>query len=117
MNFAVFGVPADLRNRTLHIRWNEDKRQVDVSDSTKRQNDVFETPLSLTAHLSLKEMSVIKTIQENSQSSIAAIATKTGLSKRTVDRAIASLKEKAILSRIGAKNNATWIINSTQPES
>ena len=114
MNFAVFGVPADLRNRTLHIRWSEDKRQADVSKDANRQNDVLETPLPLTAHLSLKEMAVIKTIQENPQISIAAIATKTGLSKRTVDRAIASLKEKAILSRIGAKNNATWIINKSE---
>ena len=95
MNFAVFGVPADLRNRTLHIRWSEEKRQTDVSENAKRQNDVLETPLSLTAHLSLKEMAVIKTIQENPHISIAVIATKTGLSKRTVDRAIASLKEKA----------------------
>ena len=114
MNFAVFGVPADLRNRTLHIRWNEEKRQTDVLDDSKRQNDVLETPLPLTAHLSLKEMAVIKTIQENPRISIAAIAAKTGLSKRTVDRAIASLKEKAILSRIGAKNNATWVINTSE---
>ena len=114
MNFAVFGVPADLRNRTLHIRWDEDKRQTDVSEDTKRQNDVLETPLSLTAHLSLKEMAVIKTVQENPQISIAAIASNTGLSKRTVDRTIASLKEKAILSRIGAKNNATWVINKSE---
>ena len=99
---------------TLHIRWSEDKRQADVSKDANRQNDVLETPLPLTAHLSLKEMAVIKTIQENPQISIAAIATKTGLSKRTVDRAIASLKEKAILSRIGAKNNATWIINKSE---
>jgi len=74
----------------------------------------LETPLSLTAHLSLKEMAVVRMVQENPQISIAAIATKTGLSKRTVDRAIASLKEKAILSRIGAKNNATWIINKSE---
>ena len=114
MNFAVFGIPADLRNRTLHIRWNEDELQSDVSKGTKRQNDVLETPLPLTAHLSLKEMAVIKTIQDSPQISIAAIATKTKLSKRTVDRVIASLKEKAILSRIGAKNNATWIINKSE---
>jgi predicted HTH transcriptional regulator len=74
----------------------------------------LETPLSLTAHLSLKEMAVVRMVQENPQITIAAIATKTGLSKRTVDRAIASLKEKAILSRIGAKNNATWIINKSE---
>lgn len=85
-------------------------RQTDLSRDTKRQNDVLETPLPLIAYLFLKEMAVTRTIQENPQISIAAIAIKTGLSKRTVDRAIASLKEKAILSRIGAKNNAIWII-------
>lgn len=111
MNFAVFGVPADLRNRTLHIRWNGDKRQTDVSDEVKRQNDVSETPLTLATHLSLKEMAVIKLIQENPKISISAISVNTGLGKRTVDRVIASLKEKSILSRIGAKNNATWEIN------
>ncbi len=117
MNFAVFGIPADLRNRTLHIRWKETKPQNDVLDSTKRQNDVLETSVELSAQLTLKEMAVIRLIMNDQQISIANIATKTGLSKRTVDRAIASLKEKAILSRIGAKNNATWIINKTQPES
>lgn len=31
MNFAVFGIPADLRNRTLHIRWDVAKPQSDTS--------------------------------------------------------------------------------------
>lgn len=107
MNFAVFGIPSDLRNRTLHIRWNE----------TKPQNDVLKTSEELPTQLTLKEMAVLRLIMNNPQISIASIATKTGLSKRTVDLAIASLKEKAILSRIGAKNNATWIINNTHSES
>ncbi len=114
MDFAVFGVPADLRNRTLHINWIEDKRQLDVSDDSKRQNDVLETPSPLTAHLSLKEMAIIKMIQENAHISISTIASMTGLSKRTVDRTIASLKEKAVLSRLGAKNNTTWVINKSK---
>ena len=116
MNFAVFGIPADLRNRTLHIRWNETKPQNDVLEATKRQNVVLETSEELSARLTLKEMAVIRLIMNDPQISIANIATKTSLSKRTVDRAIASLKEKAFLSRIGAKNNATWIINNTPSE-
>lgn len=116
MNFAVFGIPADLRNRTLHIRWEESKPQNDVLESSKRQNDVLETSEELSARLTLKEMAVIRLIMNDPQISIANIATKTSLSKRTVDRAIASLKEKAFLSRIGAKNNATWIINNTPSE-
>lgn len=50
-------------------------------------------------------------IMADSKISIASITSKTGLSRRTVDRVIATLKEKGILVRQGAKNNATWAIN------
>lgn len=111
MNFAVFGIPADLRNRTLHIRWNEPLRQDDGSEDAKRQNDVLETPLSFSERLSLKGMAVIRLIASDSKISIATITAKTGLSRRTVDRVIAALKDKGIITREGAKNNATWVIN------
>ena len=111
MNFAVFGIPADLRNRTLHIRWDEPLRQDDVSEDAKRQNNVLETPLSFSERLSLKEMAVIRLIASDSKISIATITAKTGLSRRTVDRVIAALKDKGIITREGAKNNATWLIN------
>ena len=106
MNFAVFGIPADLRNRTLHIRWEEAKPQNEVA---KRQNDVLET--SLQSKLSLKEMAVIKQVEDNPKISITVIAAKTRLSKSTIDRVIRILKEKGLLTRTGAKNNTTWIIN------
>lgn len=110
MNFAVFGIPADLRNRTLHIRWNETLRQNNVSKECKRQNDVSETSLAFSKHLSLKEMAVIQLLASDAKMSIASITVKTGLSKRTIDRIIAALKRKGILTREGAKNNATWLI-------
>lgn len=106
MNLAVFGIPADFRNRTLHIRWDAAKPQSGVS---KRQNDVSET--SLSAQLSLKEMAVIRQIQDNPNISITDIAANTRLSKSTIDRVIRALKDKGLLTRIGAKNNATWLIN------
>lgn len=106
MNFAVFGILADLRNRTLHICWDVAKPQ---SEASKHQNDVLET--SLSALLSLKEMAVIRQIQNNPNISITDIAANTRLSKSTIDRVIRALKEKGLLTRIGAKNNATWLIN------
>lgn len=106
MNFAVFGIPADLRNRTLHIRWDVAKHQ---SEASKPQNDVLET--SLSTQLSLKEMAVIRQIQDNPHISITAIADNTRLSKSTIDRIIRALKDKRMLTRIGAKNNTTWLIN------
>ena len=108
MNFAVFGIPADLRNRTLHIRWEKSKHQNDVLEIAKRQNDVLETSNMLSEKLTLKEMAVVKLITEDPKISIASITVKTGLSRRTIDRSIATLKEKGLLVREGAKNNATW---------
>ena len=108
MNFAVFGIPADLRNRTLHIRWEGLQTQNDVLESAKRQNDVLETSEMLSGKLTLKEMAVVRLITADPKISIASITTKTGLSRRTIDRTLAILKEKGILTREGAKNNATW---------
>lgn len=94
MNFAVFDILADLRNRTLQISWNV----------AKPQNNVLET--SLSAHLSLKEMAVIQQIQDNPNISITALAANTRLSKSTIDHVISALKKKGLLTRTGAKNNA-----------
>lgn len=66
MNLAVFGIPAAIRNRTFHIRWNEPLRHDDISDGTKCQNDVLETPLSFSELLSLKEMAIIRLIASDS---------------------------------------------------
>ncbi len=110
MNFAVFSIQADLRNRTLHIRWKKSKTQNDVLESTKHQNDVLETSEVLTSKLTLKEVTVVRLITTDPNISIAAITTKTGLSRRTIGRTIATLKEKGILTREGTKCNATWRI-------
>ena len=55
-------------------------------------------------------MAVMRLIASDAKISIASMTAKTELSRRTVDRVIAALKDKGILSREGAKNNATWII-------
>lgn len=111
MEFAVFGIPADLRNRTLHIRWKKYSDHEISYKTPKRQNDVLETSF-LSSKLSIKEMAVINLIVTDQKISIATIVSKTNLSRRTIDRVIARLKEKGYLSREGAKNNAKWIIHS-----
>lgn len=108
-------VSADLRNRTLHIRWEESKTQNDVLESAKRLNDVLEMSKILTGKLTLKEMAVVRLITVDPKISIASITTKTRLSRRTIDRTIAKLKEKG-LSREGAKNNVTWKIISSNTQ-
>lgn len=70
--------------------------------------------MSLFELLSLKEMAVIRQIQDNPNISITVIANNTRLSKSTIDRINRTLKKKVILTRVGAKNNATWKINSSK---
>ena len=50
----------------------------------------------------------ISTLKENSEISGDEIASKTSKTIRTVQRALASLKEKGYIKRIGAKRNSTW---------
>lgn len=92
-------------------RLEEYYSQKSVRQKAKRQNGVLETPLPFSECISLKEMAVIRLILSDSKISIASITDKTQLSRRTIDRVIAALKEKGILIREGAKNNATWVIN------
>ena len=109
----IVGENNELKNRYLHIRWNDAKPQNEVLGSSKRQNDVLDTSKEMSARLTLKEMAVIQLITTDPKISIATITTKTGLARRTVDRIISILKEKGLLTRQGAKNNATWKIQIT----
>ena len=108
----IYGENNELKNRYLHIRWTDTKPQNDVLESPKRQNDVLETSEAQNVKLTLKEMAVVRLIKEDPKISIASMTTKTGLSRRTIDRIITTLKDKGLLTRQGAKNNATWKLNS-----
>ena len=76
------------------------------NDTLKINNDT----LNGTINLSDKEKTIIGFIKNNRSISIDEIVVLTGISRRTVTRAIASLKEKGVLSRVGAKKNGSWQI-------
>lgn len=95
----LLGENNELKNRYLHIRWQDSQRQNDVSEQ-------------LTG-LNLKESAVLKLIMGNRSISVTELADKTNLSARTVDRIIKSLKEKGILSRTGSTKHVKWQINLT----
>ena len=103
----LLGETNELKNRYLHIRWHDNQRQNDVSNTLQRQNDVSEQLIGL----NLKETAIIKSIMENRSISIAELADKIGLSARTVNRIIKSLKEKGVLSRTGSTKHVDWVIN------
>ena len=97
-----------LRNRYLHIRWQDVKHHFDVSDVLKHQNDVSSV---MPEGLSLKEPAVLKSIMADNGISIARLAETIGLSTSTIDRIIKSLKDKCILSRTGSTKQLNWEVN------
>ena len=107
----IIGENNELKNRYLHVRWNDTKPQ---NDASKPQNEVSEDakPQNNTSkpHLTVKEKSVVDIMTGNPRVSIDEIARMTGISDSTVDRIIQSLKGKGIIERKGAKNNSQWIV-------
>ena len=100
----LLGENNELRNRYLHIRWNEAKRQGDVSETSKHHNDVSEVKLTE------NEKAVIDLMLRDNHVSLDKIVEITKLSRSTIDRVIRSLKEKGLLERRGVKNYPEWIV-------
>lgn len=104
----LLGENNELRNRYLHIRWDEAKCQNEVSNVAKPQNEVSKMTKP---QLSVKEKAVVEIMTENPHVTIDKIAEITGISDSTIDRIIKTLKEKGVIERKGQKNNSEWIVN------
>ncbi|MBD5419701.1 MAG: winged helix-turn-helix transcriptional regulator [Bacteroides sp.] len=109
----IIGENNELKNRYLHVRWNDAKPQ---NNASKPQNEVSEDAKpqnnASKPQLTVKEKSVVDIMTGNPRVSIDEIARMTGISDSTVDRIIKSLKGKGIIERKGQKNNSQWIVNS-----
>ena len=108
----IIGENNELKNRYLHVRWNDAKPH---NDASKPQNEVSEDAKpqnnASKPQLTIKEKSVVDIMTGNPRVSIDEIARMTGISDSTVDRIIKSLKGKGIIERKGQKNNSQWIVN------
>lgn len=61
-------------------------------------------------NLTDKEQTVIHLIRRKPSITVSKIAVSMGVSAKTAERAIKSLKEKGIIQREGAKKNGNWVI-------
>ena len=64
----------------------------------------------INARFSNTEKKVIKVLIENPNIKSSEIATKLGVTKRTIERTLKSLKEKEIIERVGAKHDESWAV-------
>lgn len=113
MNFAVFGTPADLRNRTLHIRWKSDSAQAASSPSAQSATENAPKCKICTLNCTLEEMAVLKCIEIDHKITQKSIAQSIGKSERTVKSITSSLAERGIISRRNGRRNGWWEIRST----
>lgn len=87
---------------TLHIMNEEDKDKEDKTDGT----------INGTKEQSERQQIILSCIADDHNVTIAQMAQKTGIPKRTILRDIAILQEKGIIMRKGARKNGYWeIIN------
>ncbi len=103
----ILGEENELKNRYMHIRWNDQKPQIESPNIPKHQNEVSRINKH---HLSVKEKAVVEIMVNNPNVSIDEIAAATDISDSTIDRLIKSLKEKGIIERKGRKNNPQWMV-------
>jgi fido (protein-threonine AMPylation protein)/biotin operon repressor len=121
-NAVVSGEMVELKNRRLHIYWNEERQDFSNHDERgvvlKNSNDaeVRETVNETVNETTNETVKLILGLMRgNPAITYDEIAASTGKSRATVHRMIAELKTKGIIKRSGASKNGRWIvIDSTQ---
>ena len=86
-----------LKNRFCHIYWQQSNNDVGVN-------------VGVNVGVTNSEEKILKCIQEEPNTNSTKIAEKINLSKRQVERLLASLKSKGIIDHIGADRNGQWKI-------
>jgi ATP-dependent DNA helicase RecG len=80
------------------------------AETVKGQSKGNNCTMNCTINCPLTEMAVLNFLRDNPNATQSAIATAIGRSPRSVKSDIATLKEKGLLEREGAKRNGTWIV-------
>lgn len=60
--------------------------------------------------LNSTEQAVIKILLDNATVTAQNLAAKIGVTRRTIERALANLKTKGIIERIGSRNEGSWLV-------
>lgn len=94
----LLGRNNELRNRYLHIDFDNSDVQSDKNDVSKCQN------------VTLEEVAILKAIKNNPKITQKELADIIGKSDRTVKRYMDAMQEKGIIQRKNGKRNGEWEI-------
>ena len=98
----LLGEGHELKNRYLHVGYDEIARKSHDDVGANVGANVGASDLTKT------EIQILNALRRNPRMTLAAVAEELELSRRHVERLVASLKEKGFVQRIGAAKNGVW---------
>ena len=96
----LLGESNELRNRYVHIRYNEKIAKKATPSVT----------VNVTVKLTANQKNILGLVKENPNISQEAIASELGIARETVNRNMKKLQERNVLKRLGADKNGRWEI-------
>jgi predicted HTH transcriptional regulator len=110
------GERSELKNRRLHIYWNEDRQDFSNRDEqgvALSEGSEAEARETINETISETAESVLELIRDNPSMTYAEIAASLGKSRATAHGMTAGLKAKGFIERIGANKNGRWAVTSS----
>ena len=104
----LLGMNYELKNRKLHLDWQEDAPKCQNEDQSAK--DVAPKCQNDTLELSMEELALLKVIKNNPAITQAELVGITGQSLRTIKRLMAAMQAKGCIARQGGKRFGHWQI-------
>lgn len=95
----------EVKNKVENKVKNKGREKVQDKSLKNAENEDNET------HLSKSEQRIVKLLAEDPRITIGTISRRLQLSEAGVNKALAALRKKGIIERVGANKNGTWKVN------
>ncbi len=92
----------------VDISYVNNENDFTIEFSRLDRNNTGEINGEINGEISEEEFSVLSVFKTNKNATKDEVIKQTGISSRTIDRIIKSLKEKELLKRVGSNKNGYW---------
>ncbi len=96
------------KEANVNISYINNENDFTIEFFREDRNQSGEINGEISGEISKEEFAVLSVFKENKNAIKDEVISQTGLSSRTIDRIIKSLKEKELLKRIGSNKNGYW---------
>lgn len=104
----LLGTHHDLKNRYLHLDWDERKKSNSIQSATDHNPKCNSCTLDCT----LEELAILRHLSVNPTMTQKALAQQIGRSERTIKTRTVGLQERGLLARENGKRNGNWVVTA-----